>query len=208
MYECKTYSLLKDVDASSRDSKLKSRVFVDYLIDYNSINVFRVWNSGKEDVNDYRDVIFDESELYDMYNKNDSLVTLEKESQIELKKKKRTVKISINQRLNWIARTTSDSTSRSEIDSYSRISDLWIQVSKRIVKQTISNQSMILFNCSSTSKHLISRSRSKRLFFMIHLLNIHFFQNHHLFRNRHHWALKRDSLTKNLRKENHQMLIQ
>jgi hypothetical protein len=94
MYECKTYSLLKDADVLSRDSKLKSRAFVDYLIDYNSTNIFRVWNSEKEDVNEYRDVIFDESELYDIYNKGDSLTTLEKK-QIELQKE--SVKISINQ---------------------------------------------------------------------------------------------------------------
>ncbi len=95
MYECKTYSLLKDADVSSRDSKLKSRAFVDYLVGYNSINIFRVWKSEKEYVNDYRDVIFDESELYDIYNKSDSLVTHEKK-QIELQNK-RTMKISINQ---------------------------------------------------------------------------------------------------------------
>jgi hypothetical protein len=89
MYECKAYLLIKEANASSRDSKLKSRVFVDYLIDYNSINIFEVWNPEKDDVNDYRDVIFDESELYDTYNKNDSIVTLEKEKNI--------VKISIDQ---------------------------------------------------------------------------------------------------------------
>jgi hypothetical protein len=95
MYKCKTYSLLKDVNVASRDNKLKSRAFVDYLIDYNSINICRVWNSEKEDVNKYRDVIFDESELYDIYNKNNSLITLEKK-QIKLQNK-RTTKISINQ---------------------------------------------------------------------------------------------------------------
>ncbi len=49
-----------------------------YLIGYNSTNIFRIWNSEKDNVNDYRDVIFDESELYDIYNKSDSIVTLEK----------------------------------------------------------------------------------------------------------------------------------
>jgi hypothetical protein len=102
MYECKTYLLLKDADVSSRDSKLKSRAFVDYLVGYNSTNIFRVWNSEKEDVSEYRDVIFDESELYDIYNKGDLLVTLEKKSQIELQNERmlqneRTMKISINQ---------------------------------------------------------------------------------------------------------------
>jgi hypothetical protein len=93
MYECKTYFLLKDVDVSSRDSKLKSRAFVDYLIDYNLINIFRVWNFEKEDVNEYRDVIFDESELYDIYNKDDSVATFKKK---QIKLQKESVKILIN----------------------------------------------------------------------------------------------------------------
>jgi hypothetical protein len=95
MYECKTYSLLKDADVSSKSSKLKSRAFVNYLIGYNSTNIFRVWNSEKDDVNDYRDVIFDESDLYDIYNKSDSLMSLAKKHQIEIQRKN--VKISINQ---------------------------------------------------------------------------------------------------------------
>jgi hypothetical protein len=95
MYECKTYSLLKEANVLSRDNKLKSRAFVRYLIDYNSINIFRIWNSEKDDVNNYRDVIFDESELYDIYNKNDPIVTPEKKSQIDLQRE--TTKISIDQ---------------------------------------------------------------------------------------------------------------
>jgi hypothetical protein len=63
--------LLKEIDASTRGNKLKSRAFVDYLIGYNSTNIFRVWNLEKGDVSDYRDVIFDESELYSSYNQDD-----------------------------------------------------------------------------------------------------------------------------------------
>ncbi len=108
VYECKTYLLLKDADASSRDSKLISRAFVDYLVDYNSINIFRVWNSEKKDVSEYRDVIFDESELYDIYKKSDQLA--------ESQKEKKTMKISMNQPIIWIARMMNDSRFRSEID--------------------------------------------------------------------------------------------
>ncbi len=49
---------------------MKARAFVDYLIDYDSINIFRVWNLEKDDVNDYRNVIFDENAYYDNYEKN------------------------------------------------------------------------------------------------------------------------------------------
>jgi hypothetical protein len=33
---------------------MKAHAFVDYLIDYDSINIYRVWNFEKNDVNDYK----------------------------------------------------------------------------------------------------------------------------------------------------------
>ncbi len=151
-YECKTYSLLKDADVSSRDSKLKSRAFVDYLVDYNSINIFRIWNSEKENVSDYRDVIFDESELYDIYNKDDSLVTLEKKSQIELQNERmlqneRTMKISINQLIDL----------NSENDEWLEISikDRLMLKNKRVVELS-----------TSSSKESSQRRSSRNLTFV------------------------------------------
>ncbi len=38
-----------------------------YLVEYDSINIFRVWNLEKWDVNDYRNVIFDEESFFDTY---------------------------------------------------------------------------------------------------------------------------------------------
>ncbi len=70
IFDCKTYVLLKDANVSSRSEKMKARAFVDYLIDYDSINIFRIWNFEKDDVSDYRDVIFDENAYYDIYDKN------------------------------------------------------------------------------------------------------------------------------------------
>jgi hypothetical protein len=54
-----------------KNEKMKSRAFIEYLIKYDSINIFRVWNSKKDDVNDYRDVIFNETNLFDTYEKVD-----------------------------------------------------------------------------------------------------------------------------------------
>jgi hypothetical protein len=175
MYECKTYLLLKDADASSRDSKLKSRAFVDYLVDYNSINIFRIWNSEKEDVNEYRDVIFDESELYDIYNKSDSLVTLEKKSQIELQNR-RTMKISINQLIdlnsendewletsirNWLMlkrkRVVELSTSSSKESSQRRSSRSLTFVSSQSLADSFTDYSSL-----SNSSSLESKVDSKR----------------------------------------------
>jgi hypothetical protein len=151
MYECKTYFLLKDADVSPRDSKLKSRAFVDYLVDYNSTNIFRVWNSEKEDVSDYRDVIFDESELYDIYNKDDSLVTLEKtlekKSQIELQNE-RTMKISINQLIDL----------NSENDE-------WLETSIRN-RLMLKNKRVVELSTSS-SKKKSSQRRSSRSFTLV-----------------------------------------
>jgi hypothetical protein len=73
MFDCKTFSLLKKADALKKNEKMKSRVFIEYLIKYDFINIFRVWNSKKDDVNDYRDVIFNETKFFDMYEAVDLL---------------------------------------------------------------------------------------------------------------------------------------
>jgi hypothetical protein len=67
MFDCKTFSLFKKTDALKRNEKMKSRAFIKYLIKYDFINIFRVWNSKKDDVNDYRDVIFNETKFFDTY---------------------------------------------------------------------------------------------------------------------------------------------
>ncbi len=85
MFECKAYVLLKESDASSRLEKMKARAFVDYLIDYDSINIFRVWNLEKDDVNDYRDVIFDEKVYYDTYNKQDLIKKSERKNFVQFR---------------------------------------------------------------------------------------------------------------------------
>jgi hypothetical protein len=69
IFDCKAYVLLKKSNASSRSKKMKARAFVNYLIDYDSINIFRIWNFEKDDVNDYKNIIFDEKVYYDTYNK-------------------------------------------------------------------------------------------------------------------------------------------
>jgi hypothetical protein len=67
MFDCKTFSLLKKADALKKNEKMKSRAFIEYLIKYDFINIFRVWNSKRDDVNDYRDVIFNETKFFDTY---------------------------------------------------------------------------------------------------------------------------------------------
>ncbi len=67
MFDCKAFSLFKETDALKKNEKMKSRAFIEYLIEYDFINIFRVWNSKKDDVNDYRDVIFNETKFFDTY---------------------------------------------------------------------------------------------------------------------------------------------
>jgi hypothetical protein len=67
IYDCKAFSLLKKVNALKKSEKMKSRAFIEYLIEYDFINIFRVWNLKKNDVNDYRDVIFNETKFFDTY---------------------------------------------------------------------------------------------------------------------------------------------
>ncbi len=73
MLDCKAFSLLKEADAFKKNKKMKSRAFIEYLIKYDFINIFRVWNSEKDDVSDYRDVIFNETEFFDTYETVDLL---------------------------------------------------------------------------------------------------------------------------------------
>jgi hypothetical protein len=67
MFDYKTFSLLKKTNAFKRNEKTKSRIFIEYLIKYDFINIFRIWNSEKNDVNDYCDVIFNETKFFDTY---------------------------------------------------------------------------------------------------------------------------------------------
>jgi hypothetical protein len=67
MFNCTMFSLFKEINALKKNEKMKSRAFIEYLIKYDFINIFRVWNSKKNDVNDYRDVIFNETKFFDMY---------------------------------------------------------------------------------------------------------------------------------------------
>ncbi len=78
VFDCKAFSLLKKADAFKRNEKMKSRTFIKYLIEYDFINIFRVWNSKKDDVSDYRDVIFNETKFFDTYEKVDLLKEEEK----------------------------------------------------------------------------------------------------------------------------------
>jgi hypothetical protein len=78
VFNCKTFSLLKEIDAFKKKEKMKSRTFIEYLIKYDFINIFRVWNSKKDDVSDYRDVIFNETKFFDTYETIDFLKEEEK----------------------------------------------------------------------------------------------------------------------------------
>jgi hypothetical protein len=42
MFDCKAFSLLKEADALKKNEKMKSRTFIEYLIEYDFINIFRV----------------------------------------------------------------------------------------------------------------------------------------------------------------------
>ncbi len=78
MFDCKVFSLLKEANALKRIEKMKSRAFIEYLIKYDFINIFRVWNSNKDDVSDYRKVIFKKTKFFDTYKAVDLFKKKEK----------------------------------------------------------------------------------------------------------------------------------
>jgi hypothetical protein len=42
MFDCKAFSLLKEADTLKKSEKMKSEAFIEYLIEYDFINIFRV----------------------------------------------------------------------------------------------------------------------------------------------------------------------
>jgi hypothetical protein len=61
-YDCRVYSLRHII---ARKTKMESRAMIDHLVEYDSINVFRVWVSSKMRVIRTRDVLFDLYSFYD-----------------------------------------------------------------------------------------------------------------------------------------------
>jgi hypothetical protein len=82
MFNCKTFSLFKKINAFKKKEKMKSRAFIEYLIKYDFINIFQVWNSKKDDVNNYRDVIFNETKFFDTYEAIDLFKKEERKSYV------------------------------------------------------------------------------------------------------------------------------
>jgi hypothetical protein len=85
MFDCKTYVFLKDSDVLSRLNKKKARVFVIYLVKYDFINICRIWNFEKNDVNDYKDVIFDKTVYFNTYNKKDLIKKSERKNFVQFR---------------------------------------------------------------------------------------------------------------------------
>ncbi len=64
---------------------MKARAFVSYLVEYDFTNIFRVWNLEKDDVNDYKNVIFDEDAYFDTYNKKDLIKKSERKNFVQFR---------------------------------------------------------------------------------------------------------------------------
>ena len=60
-YEAKAYSLNKNI---SKKKKMRIKTHIDFLVDYDSINIFLIWISSQRKVIRTRDVTFDENSRY------------------------------------------------------------------------------------------------------------------------------------------------
>jgi hypothetical protein len=74
VFNCKTYLLLKEKNVLSKNEKLVSRIFVEYLIEYDSTNIFRIWNLEIWSVSDYKNMIFDENQIFFIYIKKNIIL--------------------------------------------------------------------------------------------------------------------------------------
>ncbi len=83
VFDSKTYVFLKESQTSARSKKLKARAFIEYLIKYDSIHIFRVWNFEKWNVNDYRDVIFNEELFFDTYQTKNQIKKFVRKEHVE-----------------------------------------------------------------------------------------------------------------------------
>jgi hypothetical protein len=61
-YECRTYFLKNII---FRKNRLKSKAFIDYLMRYDLINIFRIWISSRMRIVRIRDVLLDKTLFYD-----------------------------------------------------------------------------------------------------------------------------------------------
>ena len=73
MYNYKCYALLKDKEGIYKPKKLNKlalRAFIEFFINYNSFNIYRVWDPVKEEVKGYRNIIFNKRVTYHPFIKD------------------------------------------------------------------------------------------------------------------------------------------
>jgi hypothetical protein len=127
---------------------------VSYFIDYDSINNFRVWNSKKWIVSDYRDVIFDENSYFDMYNKTGLIIELEKKKYVRYEKE-----IIINQ-VNQIEDLDSDEEKWQEMSIRQRVNKMKISFNnRRNIEIENDFESSQLFTSDQSSSQSCNASR-------------------------------------------------
>ncbi len=122
VFDSKAYVLLKESDASARSKKLKARAFVKYLVEYDSINIFRVWNLEKWDVNEYRNIIFDEESFLNTYQAKNQLKKFVRREHVE-----------------YYERSVQISQTNDILEELNSDEDEWVKksVREKIVKQSV-----------------------------------------------------------------------
>jgi len=84
-YGCRAYAMTENAqEKKKRKWKLNPRVYIDYLVEYNFTNIFRIWISFKDKMISIRDVLFNEQIFFNekpdnltpqMFDEMDSLIT-------------------------------------------------------------------------------------------------------------------------------------
>lgn len=69
MFECKTFVVLKSKKTFVKTAKLKICTFVEYLMNYNFTNIFRIWNLYRKTINNYKNFIFNKTLFFKSYDK-------------------------------------------------------------------------------------------------------------------------------------------
>lgn len=81
---CRAYAITEDAQLKrDRRQKLESRAHIGHLVGYRSTNIFRVWLPDKQTVISTRDVLFDETRIYEGQSANEWIAEAEMEHIIQ-----------------------------------------------------------------------------------------------------------------------------
>ena len=80
IFNYKTYILIKKPYTLARIEKLKLKIFISYLVHYNLINSFCIWNPDNSKIKGYKDIIISKNEFLIIYKRTKLIKVIKKDT--------------------------------------------------------------------------------------------------------------------------------